>query len=313
MLSLVLFVLVMALSVALLLLLNRTKSLRANNQVLQENFDHSRAKLAEYESKTDDLNYELTQLRVQTGGLRTELNKFKKYQDICDIEQYVVSRQLQADNFVEVTKLNASIMMDDIKGHIERIKSYLNQYQSQAFIEIDEQARTKLQSYYKQAEEQHRLQDVVAALEHKVHGYPSVLNFSACRLVDQLIENYSEHDAAARLVQIRTRIQSAKDHHQVASCNYVDDSRRNTTIELVSMAFNSKADLYLAQLEPDNLGEILQSLQDDFILINYKGEDLSQAMIQQHYLDLRLEELKFTAILKQLQNTQFNTKQEQSA
>lgn len=313
MLSLVLFVLVMALGVVLLFLLNRTKSLRANNKVLEENLNYSRTKLAEFESKTDDLNYELTQLRVQTSGLRTELNKFKKYQDICDIEQYVVSRKLQVEHFVEATKLNASIMMDDIKGHIERIKSYLSQYQSQAFDEVEEQARTKLQSYYKQAEEKHRLQDIVAALEHKVHGYPSVLNFSACRVVDQLIENYSEHDAAARLIQIRASIQHAKDHHQVASCNYVDESRRNTTIDLVSMVFNSKADLYLAQLDSDNLGEILQSLQDDFILINYKGMDLSQAMIQQHYLDLRLEELKFTAILKQLQNTQFDTKQEQSA
>ncbi len=313
MLSMGLFVLVIVLMIALVWVLARTNSWRTNHKVLQENLDHARIKLAEYEAKTDDLNYELTQLRVQSSGLKTELNKFKKYQDICDIEQYVMSRQLQADNFVEVTKLNASIMIDDIKAYIERVKDYVNQYQKQALFDVDEQARVKLQSYYKQAEEQHRLQEVVAALEHKLHSYPTVLNVSAGTLVNQLIENYSEHDAAHRLTQIRVQIQTAQDHNQVASCNYVDDSRRHSTIELLSMAFNTKADLYLAQLNEHNLAEMLQALQDDFVLINYKGIDLSQAMIQQSYLDLRLEELKFTAILKQLQQQQTESKQRQHA
>ena len=40
-----------------------------------------------------------------------------------------------------------------------------------------------------------------------------------------------------------------------------------------------------------------QALQDDFHLINHKGKDLSQAAIQQPYLDLRLEELKFATLL----------------
>lgn len=59
-------------------------SLRSNIQFLQENLDHSRSKLADYETQVDELNYEITQLRVQNGSLNIALNKYKKYQDIWD-------------------------------------------------------------------------------------------------------------------------------------------------------------------------------------------------------------------------------------
>ena len=86
----------------------------------------------------------------------------------------------------------------------------------------------------------------------------------------------------------------------MASCNYVDDNRRRSTIEILSLAINCKADLYLSQLSTENLGEMLQALKDDYVLLNYTGQALSQAMIRESYLDLRLEELKFAALLLQL-------------
>jgi len=44
----------------------------------------------------------------------------------------------------------------------------------------------------------------------------------------------------------------------------------------------------------------LQALKDDYVLLNYTGQALSQAMIQESYLNLRLEELKFAALVLQL-------------
>lgn len=301
MLKIVLFVLASILILLLVYLINKAKSLHTNVKFLQENLDHSRTKLVEYESQTDDLNYELTQLRVQLSSAKTELNKFQKYQDICDIEQYIISRTLQAENFVEVTKLDASIMIDDIKAYIEEVKAFIDQHQKKALLNIETQAKAQLKGYFKQAEEQNHLNEVVYALENKIAGYPSLLNYSAYDLIEQLVEDFSEHDAARQLKDVQHRIQSAQEQNQVARCNYVDDSRRNTTIELISMAFNSKADLYRSQIQANNISELTQALHDDYVLINYRGLDLSQASINESYLELRLEELKFTAILKALQ------------
>lgn len=303
MLSGALFVLASVLIIVLLWVFNSLKLSRNNIQSLQENLDHSRSKLADYETQVDELNYEMTQLRMQLGSARTELNKYKQYQDICDIEQYIINRSLQAENFVEVTKLDASIMLDDLKAYIAQVKAYLQNLQTQAEADIERQARKALQAYYQQAKEQQRLQEVVEALEHKIKGYQHGFDLPVTQLLDQLISGYNDTDAARQLT-IRTQIEQAKEQQQVASCNYVDEDRRKSTIAILSLAFNSRAELYLSQLKTHNLGKMLQALKDDYRLMNYKGQSLSQAMIQESYLNLRLEELKFAAVLLQLRQNQ---------
>lgn len=95
MLSGALFVLASVLIIVLLRVFNSLKLSRNNIRFLQENLDHSRSKLANYETQVDELNYEMTQLRMQLGIAKTELNKYKKYQDICNIEQYICLSHLQ--------------------------------------------------------------------------------------------------------------------------------------------------------------------------------------------------------------------------
>lgn len=289
MLSGALFVLASVLIIVLLRVFNSLKLSRNNIRSLQENLDHSRSKLADYETQVDELNYEMTQLRMQLGSARTELNKYKKYQDICNIEQYIINRSLQAENFVEVTKLDASIMLDDLKAYIAQVKAYLQSLQAQAEADIEQQARKALQAYYQQAKEQQRLQEVVEALKQKIKGYQHGFDLPVTQLLDQLISGYNDTDAARHLLTIRTQIEQAKEQQQ---------------IEILSLAFNSRAEFYLSQLNTHNLGEMLQSLKDDYRLMNYKRQSLSQAMIQESYLNLRLEELKFAAILLELRQNQ---------
>src|SRR5690606_19094578 len=157
---------------------------------LQENLDHSRSKMTEFETQVDELNYEITQLRVQNGSLNIALNKYKKYQDVCDIEQYIINRTLQAENFVEVTKLDASIMIDDLKAYIAKVKDYLAQFQTKALAEVEQQARQSLQGYYEQAKQQQHLQDVLSALEHKIQVKRFGLQLSETQVLQQLIEGY---------------------------------------------------------------------------------------------------------------------------
>jgi len=211
MLSGALFVLASVLIIVLLWVFNSLKLSRNNIQSLQENLDHSRSKLADYETQVDELNYEMTQLRMQLGSARIELNKYKQYQDICDIEQYIINRSLQAENFVEVTKLDASIMLDDLKAYIAQVKAYLQNLQTQAEADIERQARKALQAYYQQAKEQQRLQEVVEALEHKIKGYQHGFDLPVTQLLDQLISGYNDTDAARHLLTIRTQIEQAKE------------------------------------------------------------------------------------------------------
>lgn len=59
-------------------------------------------------------------------------------------------------------------------------------------------------------------------------------------------------------------------------CEYVEENRQLSAIALVTHVFNSKADLYLSQLDHDTV-DLIQALQDDFILINHYGEAFGRA------------------------------------
>lgn len=303
MLNIILFVLVGGLAALLAVLLTKLKSVRVNLQFLQDNLDHARLKLSQYDHQIDDSQYELSQLRMQISGLKTTLNKYQRYQDIYDIEQYVINRKLQADSFVEMTKLDAAIMIDDIKAYIERVKAYIITFQKEALNHVEQQAEKKLQRYYQQAQEEDRLQKVVEALEHKIQGYQHAFTCTVQEIVDELVDGYQDTDAALHLAVVRDRIEEMIKTAKAATCNYLDEDRRNTTIDMITLAFNSRAELYLSRLHAENLDQMLQALQDDFHLINYKGQGLSQARINPIYLDLRLEELKFAALLLCLKQT----------
>lgn len=267
-------------------------------QALQENFNRARCELSQHEAQSGELNYEITQLRIQASSLKVQLNKFSQYQHVVDIEQYVLTRRLQADSFIEMTKLNAEIMLDDVKRMIAQVKEFLAQHQQQVQDSVERKAQEKLQDYYAHAQALQERRDIVQALERKISGDQQQYFFPHPRLLEQLIDGYSEADGARHLQAVRSRIQAANASGQVAECHYVDESRCLAFSALVTLAFNSKADLYLAQLDGANLGQLLQALQDDYQLINFHGNHFSHSHIHESYLNLRLEELKFAALLQ---------------
>ena len=294
-------ILLIMLAAALAGLLYACRQLQHKQQLLQglqENFNRARNELSRHEALSGELNYEITQLRIQASSLKVQLNKFSQYQHVLDIEQYVLNRRLQADSFIEMTKLNAEIMLDEIKEIIAQVKAFLAQHQQQAQDSIERKAQEKLKDYYAQAQALQERSGIVQALERKICGDQQQYFFPQPRLMEQLIGGYSEADGARHLQAVRSKIQAANASGQVAECHYVDESRCLAFSALVTLAFNSKADLYLAQLDGANLGQLLQALQDDYQLINFHGNHFSHSHIHESYLNLRLEELKFAALLQ---------------
>lgn len=300
MLNITLICLIVILVVVLTILVHRKSKNDQNYRSLQENLDRARVKLAETEAQQDDLKFEISQLRIQNSGLKVQIDKVKKYQDIVDIEQYVEHRTLQASGLLEVTKINADIMLQDLKAQIAQVRQYLQQFQQQAEQQTQENARTELKGLYNQVIDQHQLEQTSQALQHKIQGYKDKFFLPIPSLLDQLIEGFDEHAAAQSLLAIRCKMIDVIEQQATATCNYVDEDRRRASIQLFTLVFNSRADLYLAQLTLDNLGELIQALKDDFILLNMHGAHFSQAQLFESYRDLRLEELKMAAILLQL-------------
>lgn len=304
MINIALIVLIILLIVALLFVYNRKLKNDKTLRSLQENFDRARLKLAKTESQQDELNYEISQLRIQNSGLKIQVDKVAKYQHIVDIEQYVEYRTLQADGLVEVTKANADIMLNDIRAQIEQVRQYLSKYQEKAKLQTQEQARAKLKGLYSQALDQQHLENINRALDNKIRGYQSAFFLPLQSILDQLMDGMNESAAKQNLTAVRCKMIDAMEQQSTAKCNYVDEERRLAAMQLFTLVFNSRADLYLAQLNTKNLGELLQALADDFTLLNAHGVHFSQARVLDSYLQLRLEELKMAALVLHLKETQ---------
>ncbi|TCH62963.1 DUF4041 domain-containing protein [Acinetobacter sp. ANC 4862] len=302
-LSVIAVITIIILAVLLYRAMKLVKDKRANLESLQANLDHARKNLAAHEQKNDELHHELNRLRAEAGILRNKVEKLSQFQHILNIEQYVAERHNQVENFVEATKIEAESLLQGMKAYIEKVRHYLDSYEKNSKQKLEIEAREQLHGFYNQAMQQQNLTAISRALEHKINGYGTEYLFPAHTLLDELIDGYDHIDSALHL-EVRRKIKNAIDHHSVGDCDYVEEKRRLSAIALVTHVFNSKADLYLSRLRHDNLGELIQLLQDDFILINHYGAAFSYARIHESFLSLRLEELKFAALVLEFKEKQ---------
>ena len=303
-LSVITVITIIILAVLLYRAIKLVKEKQVNLESLQANLDRTRTNLAVHEQKNDELHHELNRFRAEAGTLRNKVEKLSQFQHILNIEQYVAERQNQVENFVEVTKTEAESLLQNMKAYIEKVRHYLDSYEKNSKQKLEIEAREKLHGFYNQATQQQNLTDISRALENKINGYGTGYLLPAHTLLDELIDGYKHIDAAIHLKEVRRKIKNAIEYNCVGDCDYVEEKRRLSAIALVTHVFNSKADLYLSRLRHDNLGELIQSLQDDFILINHYGAAFSYARIHESFLNLRLEELKFAALVLEFKEKQ---------
>lgn len=273
---------------------------------LQVNLDRTRNNLAEHEQQNDALHHQLNTCRIEIGNLKNRVENLSQYQDVLDTEHYVAERKNQVESFVEATKTEAEFLLEKMKAEIENTRHYLEKLEKNSRLNLEAQARERLGAFYHQAVEQEKLAAISKALENKIQGYGLQYVYPAQILLDQLIEGYEDIHAAQQLTEVRRKIKNAIAANKVGQCEYVEENRRLSAIALVTHVFNSKADLYLSQLEHDTVGLFIQALQDDFILINHYGAAFSHARIHESFLKLRLEEFKLAALVSAFKAQQPN-------
>jgi hypothetical protein len=65
-------------------------------------------------------------------------------------------------------------------------------------------------------------------------------------------------------------------------------------------AFNGKVDSILSRVKHDNVGTLTQEIHDAYTLVNHNGAAFRQARITPKYLKIRLDELKWAAIVQEI-------------
>jgi hypothetical protein len=117
-----------------------------------------------------------------------------------------------------------------------------------------------------------------------------------------LAEDYGFHKAGEKLKIARERTRLMEKNGTAADCNYPEGWKRDYAINFVLSAFNGKVDSILARLKPANQGKLIQEIKDTFALVNRNGEVFRNAMIQEEFLDARLEELKWAVAVQRVKD-----------
>ena len=150
----------------------------------------------------------------------------------------------------------------------------------------------------------------LTAIKNTIEGYGNEYLIPHKTLTDSLAEDYDHTMAGQSLKEIRKEIrQKVKELKSADSC-YAQAERRKTAINFITDAFNGKVELVLSKIRHDNYGKLRQEILDAFSLVNLNGSAFKDTAITQEYLNLRLEELRLSAVIMELKDKE---RQEQNS
>lgn len=143
-------------------------------------------------------------------------------------------------------------------------------------------------------------EQTVKAMKNLIEGYGDQYIVPGHSLLDDLAEEFGHTQAGEELKKARERSKLMIRNGTAATCDYVEQNRRETAINFVTDAFNGKVDSILSRVKNDNAGKLEQEIRDAFTLVNFNGKAFRDARVAEEYMNSRLEELKWAAIAQQI-------------
>lgn len=303
-------------------------ALYKKNQDFQNKYNNNEIELranqstiAELKAQASSDYRQITGLTNIKESLETRIKSLERFQDVVDTMEFIREQKEKVNNEIleqqtlnkkecelrlekcetykqEIIK-NANNLLNQIQLRIKETQEFLEQHKIATLNRINSEANDLLQEYYSIANEKLELKKIVQALENKIKGYGDEYLIPNQTILNDLIEGYDHVDAVQHLKSIREKVKLAIKENRVAECDYVEDNRKNTAIAFITNAFNGKADAHLARVRHDNVGKIVEAVKEDYLLLNNYGQAFRNARITTDYLNLRLEEIKWAALVQE--------------
>jgi len=140
----------------------------------------------------------------------------------------------------------------------------------------------------------------VLAMKNIIEGYGDEYLKPTDSLLDELAADFSHQDAGRELKRVRDHIKLMVKQGKASTCDYVEANRREMAERFVLDAFNGKVDSILSMVKHDNYGKLEQEIRDAFVLVNFNGKAFRDARINEEYLALCLEEVRWASRVHEL-------------
>ncbi|MCP3058849.1 DUF4041 domain-containing protein [Myxococcus sp. K38C18041901] len=247
----------------------------------------------------------------QLSTLRERNRVLEKYQGIIDVEAHVVTIRAEAQKKADAVLASASEDSVSLLSRADADAAAIRKRADAVLADASGEASRLIESASKRAQEiageaftaiqkAKQLEQTATAMRNVIEGYGDRYLVPSYGVLDELGEQFGFTDAGARLKTAREKMRSMIRTGKAATCNYAEAHRRATAIEFVLDAFNGKVDSILADVRHDNHGTLSQKVRDAFSVVNHNGQAFREARIQQDYLNVRLDELKWAVVVNEL-------------
>lgn len=277
--------------------------------------EHSR-NLSSSKAELDACRTKLTQLEGTNASLNDEISALSKFKPILDAEAHARDILSKAREEMSKAEIESTQAKQKAKADAEKItegaRQELRDLRERAAVIITE-ANGNAQNLISNAENEAKkiagdayealkkadaLEKTAKAMKNIIEGYGDQYIIPTHSLLDQLGEDYSHTDAGEQLKSARESMRSMIKNKSAATCDYVEENRKQTAIEFVLDAFNGKVDTILASVKDDNFGKLEQKIKDAFETVNHNGTAFRDARITELYLQNRLSELKWACTVQ---------------
>ncbi|EEU9258878.1 DUF4041 domain-containing protein [Escherichia coli] len=197
-------------------------------------------------------------------------------------------------------RLKAKERLDNANNKANELISNANDNAVKIISDAEERAKEIAGSAYEAKEFAEKYEAVAKSMKNKIEGYGDEWIIPNRSVLDELAENYEFTDAGKELQKARELTKSLIKTNKAASCDYVEQNRRNTAINFVLDAFNGRVDSILSKVKHNNFGKLSQEIKDAFQLVNYNGSAFRSAKISDIYLQARLNELKWGVAVNEI-------------
>ncbi len=241
------------------------------------------ALLQEAEASAKTLQFNATRLHLDAQAHATDA--------VAKAEEEARTIRAEAGERAKASAAQAEAILADARGRADAV-----------IADAQAKAQALAGDALKALQDARELERAVQAMKNTIEGYGDRYLIPSQTLVDDLAEELAHTDVGQKLKIIREQIRQAMKLGRAATCDYVEENRRETAIRFVVDAFNGKADSALAKVKQDNAGTLQQEIKDGFALVNLNGKAFRDARITEEYLNLRLEELRWAAAAHEIKN-----------
>lgn len=250
--------------------------------------------------------------------VQTDNARLKRWEVVADADEKAEQLRRHGQALLAQAEADARVLTENAGQHYERTIEQAKQ-QAKALTEdaraalnaATDQSRRTIADAERRAEEiAGKAYEVVRNLEHYeravramkniIEGYGDEYLKPASSLLDDLAEEFGHKDAGRQLKMARDHTKALIKGRQAASCDYVEQNRREAAEHFVIDAFNGKVDSILSRVKHDNLGTLEQEIKDAYSIVNLGGQPFRSARINPSYLEARIAELRWAVIAQEL-------------